>query len=90
MLAIGAGIFVHDAFTYTDKHIDRVPVNPLALNPEKGGPNNLPVVKVMVDDSDDEENKKLSEKPRLVIVGGGWGVSLTLFLKYAELILSCA
>jgi hypothetical protein len=28
-----------------------------------------------VDDEEDEENKKLAEKPRLVIVGGGWGVS---------------
>jgi hypothetical protein len=78
ILAIGAGIFIHDAFTYTEKHIDRVPTNPLALNPEKGGPKNLPVVKVLVDDDDDEENRKLAEKPKLVIVGGGWGVSLVL------------
>jgi hypothetical protein len=75
VLAIGAGIFMHDAFTYADKHVDRVPINPLALNPEKGGPNNLPVVEVLVDDEDDEENRKLAEKPKLVIVGGGWGVS---------------
>ena len=75
ILAIGGGIFIHDAFTYTDKHLDRVPVSPLALHPELGGPKNLPVVRVQVDDEEDEENIKLAEKPRLVIVGGGWGVS---------------
>jgi hypothetical protein len=74
VLAIGAGIFIHDAFTYSDKHLDRVPVSPLALNPERGGPKNLPIVKVMVDDEEDEENVRIAEKPRLVIVGGGWGV----------------
>lgn len=74
VVAIGAGIFLHDAFTYTDRHVDRVPINPLALHPEKGGPNNLPVVRVLIDDEDNEENRKISEKPRLIIVGGGWGV----------------
>ncbi|KAF8891236.1 nucleotide-binding domain-containing protein [Infundibulicybe gibba] len=73
VLAIGAGIFVHDAFTYSDKHVDRVPISPLALHPETGGPKNLPVVRVLIDDDDDEEMKKLAEKPRLVVVGGGWG-----------------
>ncbi|KAG5722144.1 hypothetical protein E4T56_gene7053 [Termitomyces sp. T112] len=73
VLVIGAGIFVHDALTYTEKHVDRVPVSPLALHPERGGPKNLPVVRVQVDDEQDEENVKLAEKPRLVIVGGGWG-----------------
>jgi hypothetical protein len=74
VLAIGAGIFIHDAFTYTDKHLDRVPVSPLALHPERGGPKNLPVARVQVDDEEDEENVKLAAKPRLVIIGGGWGV----------------
>ena len=75
LLAIGAGIFIHDAFTYTDKHVNRVPINPLALHPEKGGPKNLPVVKVLVDDEEDQEHKEIGKKPRLVIIGGGWGVS---------------
>lgn len=74
-MAVGAGIFLHDAFTYSDKHVDRVPINPLALHPEKGGPKNLPVVKVLVDDEDDQEHMQMFDKPRLVIVGGGWGVS---------------
>jgi NADH dehydrogenase len=75
VLALGAGIFVHDAFTYSDQHIDRVPVSPLALHPERGGPKNLPIVRVQVDDEQDEENKRLAGKPKLVILGGGWGVS---------------
>ena len=79
VLAIGAGIFIHDAFTYNDKHIDRVPVSPLALHPESGGPKNLPIARVYVGDEEDEESKKLAEKPRLVIVGGGWGVCFFLF-----------
>ena len=75
LFALGAAIFIHDAFTYTDKHIERVPVSPLALHPERGGPKNLPVVNVLLADEEDEESRKLNEKPKLVIVGGGWGVS---------------
>ncbi|EKM82475.1 NDI, mitochondrial NADH dehydrogenase, catalyzes the oxidation of cytosolic [Agaricus bisporus var. burnettii JB137-S8] len=73
VLGVGTVIFVHDAFTYQDRHVNRVPVSPLALHPERGGPKNLPIVHVQVDDDQDEENKRLTEKPRLVIVGGGWG-----------------
>ena len=51
-------------------------MNPLALHPERGGPKNLPVARASLSDEEDEENKKLSSKPRLVIVGGGWGVSV--------------
>src|ERR1700722_2677412 len=82
VLAIGAGIFIHDAFTYTERHIDRVPISPLALHPEHGGPKNLPIARVQVDDEEDEENIKLAGKPRLVIVGGGWGVRLTFFISF--------
>ena len=71
---LAVGILVHDAFTYNNKHVDRVPINPLALCPERGGPKNLPVVRSQVDDEEDEEAKRLAEKPKLVIVGGGWGV----------------
>ena len=69
-------------FTYTDKHVDRVPVNPLALNPQRGGPKNLPVARVLVDDEEDDEAKKLASKPRLVIVGAGWGVSILLVFAF--------
>jgi len=76
VLALGAGVFIHDAFTYTNRHVDRVPVSPLALHPERGGPKNLPVVSVLLADEEDEEAKKLMAKQKLVIVGGGWGVSV--------------
>jgi hypothetical protein len=78
IVVVGAGILAHDAFTYNDKHVDRVPVNPLALNPERGGPKNLPIARVLIDDEEDEEAKLLAVKPRLVIVGGGWGVWLCI------------
>jgi hypothetical protein len=55
--------------------VDRVPVSPLALCPKLGGPKNLPVASVGLADEETEENRKLASKPRLVIVGGGWGVS---------------
>ena len=79
LFALGTTIFIHDAFTYTDKHVERVPVSPLALHPERGGPKNLPVVNVLLADEEDEEFRKLNEKPKLVIVGGGWGVRLRAF-----------
>jgi hypothetical protein len=75
ILVIGAGIFVHDAFTYAAKHVERVPECPLTLHPEPGGPKNLPVVRAQVDDEQDEESIALFKKPHLVIVGCGWGVS---------------
>lgn len=52
----------------------------MALHPELGGPKNLPIARVQVDDQDDDENKALSEKPKLIIVGGGWGVSPFLYI----------
>jgi hypothetical protein len=60
---------------YSDLHVDRVPVSPLALHPKLGGPKNLPVASVALEDEESEENRKLAGKPKLVIVGGGWGVS---------------
>ncbi|KAF9469289.1 nucleotide-binding domain-containing protein [Collybia nuda] len=83
VLAVGAGFFVHDVFTYSHKHIDRVPISPLALKPEKGGPKSLPIARVQVDDDDDEENASIAEKPKLVIVGGGWGAMGVLQTLYA-------
>ncbi|KAF8264227.1 mitochondrial NADH dehydrogenase [Lactarius quietus] len=71
---IVGGVFIHDAFTYSDKHIDRVPMSPLALHPERGGPKNLPIASVLVGDEDDDGAlAPVHDKPKLVIVGGGWG-----------------
>ena len=62
-------------FTLALQHIDGVPVEPLALHPQTGGPKNLPVVNAYLSDIEDEESVELKAKPHLVIVGGGWGVS---------------
>ena len=70
---VGA-ILLHDAFTYSERHVDRVPANPLALHPKLGGKKNLPVLEVNLDD-EEEGKKSMQGKPRLVIIGGGWGVS---------------
>ncbi|KAA1469406.1 mitochondrial NADH dehydrogenase [Dentipellis sp. KUC8613] len=73
LAAVTGAIFVHDAFTYSDRHVDRVPVSPLALHPDRGGPKNLLVASELVGDEEDEVAQELKDKPRLVIVGGGWG-----------------
>ncbi|EJD53336.1 nucleotide-binding domain-containing protein [Auricularia subglabra TFB-10046 SS5] len=78
ILVVGGAIFVHDAFTYNTRHVDRVPVSPLALHPEIGGPKQLPIARVLVDDEDSEHNKALAQKPRLVIVGAGWAAMSVL------------
>ncbi|ORX38316.1 hypothetical protein BD324DRAFT_620416 [Kockovaella imperatae] len=66
-------ILLHDAFTYSERHADRVPANPLSLHPRRGGKKNLPIIEANLDDEQDEVTRSLKEKPRLVIVGGGWG-----------------
>ena len=78
LVSLTGVILIHDAFTYSSKHVHRVPVNPLALNPERGGPKNLPIARVLAGDDEDDEAKRLGTKPKLVIVGGGWGVSIQI------------
>jgi hypothetical protein len=75
--AIGGVILIHDALTYQERHVDRVPTNALALHPRRGGPKNLPIVEIDLSDEEDDIKKALSSKPKLVIVGGGWGVSIS-------------
>lgn len=75
VVSLTGAILIHDAFTYNTRHVHRVPVNPLALHPERGGPKNLPIARVLVGDEEDSDAKLLATKPKLVIVGGGWGVS---------------
>ncbi|KAL6710187.1 hypothetical protein ACN47E_009978 [Coniothyrium glycines] len=66
--------FVYDAFTYQDDPVATdIPVSELALNPRKGGPKNLPIADHFVDDDDCAENKNVKHKPKLVILGTGWG-----------------
>merc|ERR1712000_170985 len=50
-----------------------IDVSQLALQPRRGGPKNLPIAEVFIDDDDCEKNKRLKDKPKLVILGGGWG-----------------
>lgn len=74
-------ILVHDAFTYSERHVDRVPCNPLSLKPRVGGKKNLPIIEVNLDDEEDETKRAMRGKPRLVVVGGGWGVSHFTFME---------
>lgn len=78
---VGA-ILAHDAFTYSERHTDRVPTNPLALRPRLGGKKNLPVLECNLDSEEDEEKRAMQNKPRLVIVGGGWGVSRAIRFEW--------
>lgn len=72
-LAFGA-FFIYDATTYSEHAVATdINVSQLALNPRRGGPKNLPIAEVFIDDNDTEEDQKRKEKPRLVILGGGWG-----------------
>ncbi|CDZ98411.1 64 kda mitochondrial nadh dehydrogenase [Phaffia rhodozyma] len=73
-------ILGHDALTYGTTHVEKVPVHPLALKPETGGPRNLPILARDISDMEKDRSRHNvdsmgveTEKPRLVIVGGGWG-----------------
>lgn len=50
-----------------------ITVSQMALNPRIGGPKNLPIAEVFIDDSDHETKQNQKDKPKLVILGGGWG-----------------
>ncbi|KAJ6259290.1 hypothetical protein Dda_6189 [Drechslerella dactyloides] len=66
--------FIYDATTYREEAGDvDVPVSELALNPERGGPKNLPIARVLVDDDESEGRATCKHKPKLVILGCGWG-----------------
>lgn len=83
ILVVGGILLIHDASTYTERHVGRVPVNPLSLHPRRGGPKNLPIIEVNIDDEEDEQKRAMKDKPRLVILGGGWGVSVLFRLTLA-------
>lgn len=74
MVAITGGLLAWDATTYKTAYVDRVPVNPLALHPTRGGPKHLKVAQFLVGDEETDEIKALEDRPKLVILGGGWGV----------------
>lgn len=67
------GFFIYDASTYRgEPDASDVPVSEYALNPRRGGPKNLPIAEFFVDD-DDSGMKAQKHKPKLVILGTGWG-----------------
>jgi NADH dehydrogenase len=72
--------FVYDASTYRESPTtETLPVSSLALTPRRFGPKNLPVVEHFVDDDHTVSTK---HRPRVVILGTGWGaVSLIKSLK---------
>ena len=66
--------FAYDASTYREDLSYRdIPVSASALEPRRGGPKNLPIAEVLVDDDDCKEMQSQKDKPKLVILGSGWG-----------------
>lgn len=66
--------FVYDASTYReDLSYADIPVSEAALTPRRGGPKNLPIADTLVDDDESASSRNLKQKPRLVLLGTGWG-----------------
>lgn len=66
--------FIYDASTYReDLSYTDIHVSEQALSPERGGPKNLPIIDTLVDDDDCPEAIHIKDKPKLVILGSGWG-----------------
>ena len=66
--------FAYDASTYReDLSYTDIHVSEQALSPKIGGPKNLPIIETLVDDDDCPEAIGLKNKPKLVILGSGWG-----------------
>lgn len=77
MTVVGLGVvgfFLFDYSTYKDEKTYRdIQVSEIALSPRRGGPKNLPIYEVQIDDDDSAEMQRQKDKPKLVILGGGWG-----------------
>ncbi|TKA63155.1 hypothetical protein B0A49_10477, partial [Cryomyces minteri] len=72
--ALVLAFFVYDYSTYReDTDTEDLAVSELALNPLRGGPKDLPIANHLVDDDDSPEKKGSKHKPKLVILGTGWG-----------------
>lgn len=71
---IVAGIFVYDYTTYTPPAVPEQLLVPMeAINPKRGGPENLPILTRHLDDLDTEAKRNHEGKEKLVILGSGWG-----------------
>lgn len=66
--------FIYDATTYREEpSAEDIPVSQLALNPPRGGPKNLPIAEMLLGDHDSEGMMEQRDRPRLVVLGTGWG-----------------
>jgi NADH dehydrogenase len=66
--------FIYDASTYRDDPaVEDLPISEFALNPRRGGPKNLPIAEHLLDDDDGPVARDHKHKPKLVILGTGWG-----------------
>lgn len=85
---LGAAIvafFIYDATTYKGTPTSRdVIVTENALNPRRGGKKNLQIADHLVGDEDDASQLRCKDKPKLVILGGGWGSVALLKTLTAE------
>jgi NADH dehydrogenase len=74
---LGAGViifFIYDATTYSaDPEVSDLEISEIALNPRRGGPKNLPIIEHFIDDDETPEKKNQKHKPKVVILGTGWG-----------------
>lgn len=80
------GFFIYDATTYkAEPESAELSVSSMALNPRRGGPKNLPIVEYFVDDEEDAQMVGQKHKPKLVVLGTGWGsVALLKSLNRGE------
>lgn len=76
--------FAYDASTYEEHNTSAdIPVSELALNPRRGGPKNLPILEQFLDDDETEQQTCQKYKPKLVVLGVGWGNVALLKNLYA-------
>ena len=68
----GAAFFLYNASTYKESaEAAECRVSELALQPKRGGPKNLPILDVLINNDNTDEKRAVKDKPRLVILGGG-------------------
>ncbi|RPA82569.1 hypothetical protein BJ508DRAFT_414006 [Ascobolus immersus RN42] len=66
--------FIYDATTYKESaEFGDLSIPEVALSPVRGGPKNLPIAEILVDEEDSEATRKCADKPKLVVLGTGWG-----------------
>jgi NADH dehydrogenase len=66
--------FIYDASTYREADSQgECRVSEVALTPQRGGPKNLPIASTLLDDEATDEFAAQKDKPKLVILGTGWG-----------------